>query len=69
MTEEFDNEAADVALTLEDKMNERFDELFRKSYNTTILPRIKALIQQESAQLALDLGKRMGQLMNSEGNI
>jgi hypothetical protein len=69
MTEEYDNEAVDVALTLEGRMNERFDELFRVKYNSIILPRIKQMIQEESAQIHLDIGKRMGELMNSKGEI
>ena len=64
-----DNNSVDVATILDSKVNERIDAVFRHHWNTTLRRFVEQRIQEEVADQATLLGKRLGELMGKRGEL
>ena len=60
----FDDEAVDVALTLEERMEQRVEELVKKVFDRRIRVWIETRIQAEVADLGTRLGKNIADLVH-----
>ena len=67
--EGIDNNSVDVATILDSKVNERIDAVFRHHWNTTLRRFVEQRIQEEVADQATLLGKRLGELMGKRGEL
>jgi len=57
------NEEADIALTFEEKLNERFEKLFKDGYERHFRRYVEERIQEEVAELGIKLGKNIARLI------
>ena len=64
-----DDKSLDVAIALDTKMNERIDAVFKKHWNVKLRNWVERRIQEEVAEAATKLGKRIGELMNERGKL
>ena len=64
-----DNNSVDVATILDSKVNERIDAVFRHHWNTTLRRFVEQRIQEEVADQATLLGKRLGELAGKRGTL
>ncbi len=64
-----DDKSVDVAIALDVKMNERVEAVFQKHWNEKLRNWVESRIQEEVADAATKLGKRIGELMNERGKI
>lgn len=62
-----DSNSLDVAIALDTKMNERVEEVFKKHWNTQLRRWVEQRIQEEVAEQATLLGKRLGELAGKRG--
>lgn len=69
VTNGLDDDSVEVATILDSKINERIDEIFRHHWNTRLRSYINARISEEIAEQAMLLGKRLGQLNGSRGEL
>ena len=64
----FDQEAVDVALTLEGEMERRVEELMKKVFDRRLRVWVETRIQAEVAELGLKLGSNLAELVKRETN-
>lgn len=64
-----DDKSVDVAIALDNKLNERVDAVFTHHWNKTLRAWVERRIQEEVADQATLLGKRLGELMGSRGKL
>ena len=64
-----DKNSVDVATILDSKVNERIDAVFKHHWNTTLRKFVETRIQEEVAEQATLLGKRIGELMGKRGEL
>jgi hypothetical protein len=69
VTNGLDDDSVEVATILDSKINERIDAIFRHHWNTRLRSYINARISEEIAEQAMLLGKRLGQLNGSRGEL
>jgi len=62
-------EQCDAGLTIEGQLNERFDELFRQTWNARIKPFVLQMINEKIAEEAMKLGKQLGEIHSKRGNL
>lgn len=65
----FDSKSVDVAAVLDDKLNERVEAVFKKHWNDKLRNWVESRIQEEVASLGLHLGKRIGELTSTRGEL
>lgn len=66
---EITDEALDAGLTIEGRLEQRFDELFRRTWNARIKPFVTQMINEKIAEESLKLGKQLGELHNTRGDL
>jgi hypothetical protein len=64
-----DDKSVEVAIALDNKINERIDEVFRHHWNTELSRWVEKRIQDEVSDLGLKLGKNIGELMKVKGTL
>mgnify|MGYP003350276191 CR=1 FL=1 len=67
--EGIDKNSVDVATILDNKVNERIDAVFKHHWNTTLRKFVETRIQEEVAEQATLLGKRIGELIGKRGEL
>lgn len=66
---ELTDEEADIALTFEEKLNKRFERLFIAKWNSSIRPFVMQQINEKIAEEALRLGRQLGEIHSSKGEL
>ena len=66
---EITDEALDAGLTIEGMLDQRFDILFRKAWNSRIRPFVIQMVNEKIAEEAMKLGKQLGELRNTRGEL
>ena len=64
-----DNNSVEVAGILDSKLNERISDVFKHYWNTELRKWVERRIQEEVADQATLLGKRLGELMGKRGEL
>lgn len=64
-----DNNSVEVAGILDSKLNERISGVFKHYWNTELRGWVERRIQEEVADQATLLGKRIGELMGKRGEL
>lgn len=64
-----DSTSVDVAVALDTKMNERVEAAFKKHWNDQLRAWVESRIQEEVADAATKLGKRIGELLGKRGEL
>ena len=67
--EGIDNNSVEVAGILDSKLNERISDVFKHYWNTELRKWVERRIQEEVADQATLLGKRLGELMGKRGEL
>lgn len=65
----FDSKSLEVAVALDDKINERIESVFRKMWNEKLRTFVEKRIQEEVAELGTKLGKNIGQMLGDRGKL
>ena len=70
MTErELTDEESDIALSFEDKLNQRFEVMFRQKWNSSLRPFVMQMINEKIAEEAMKLGKQLGEIHSQRGEL
>ena len=70
MTErELTDEEADIALSFEGKLNQRFEVMFRQKWNSSLRPFVMQMINEKIAEEAMKLGKQLGEIQSQRGEL
>jgi len=64
-----DTEQLAAGLTIDEQLQQRFEDMFKQSWNTKILPFVKQMINEKIAEEAMKLGRQMGELRNHRGEL
>ncbi len=64
-----DDKSVDVAIALDDKVNERIDAIFKRHWDMKLRNWVEKRIQEEVADLGTKLGKNIGELMSQRGRL
>lgn len=67
--EGLDNNSIEVAAILDSKLNERIDAVFKKHWNEKLRGWVEKRVQEEVADQATILGKRLGELVGKRGTL
>jgi len=65
----FDSKSLEVAIALDDKINERVENVFKKMWNDRLRMWVEKRIQEEVAELGTKLGKNIGQMLGDRGKL
>lgn len=65
----FDSKSLEVAIALDDKINERVENVFRNLWNDKLRMWVEQRIQEEVAELGTKLGKNIGQMLGDRGKL
>jgi hypothetical protein len=63
------DEALDAGLTIEGMLDKRFDDLFKKKWNSNIRPFVMQMINDKVAEEALKLGRQIGEINGKRGEL
>jgi hypothetical protein len=64
-----DTEQLAAGLSIDEQLQQRFEDMFKQCWNTKILPFVKQMINEKIAEEAMKLGRQMGELRNHKGEL